>query len=354
MRILVTGGAGFIGSHVVAALLDAGHEVTVLDALIPGVHGGPPSIPDGAGFIGGDLRDERTLARALSGVELVSHQAAMVGRGGEILEAPLYAGCNVLGTANLLAAMTRAGIRRLVLASSVVIYGDSRYLCPEHGRVRPPRRSVPDLEAGRFEPRCPRCGTEVTAEAVEEDDLLDPPHNVYAVTKLAQENLVAAWARETGAPAIALRYHNVYGPNMPFDSPYSGVASTFRSDVAAGRRPRVFEDGGPRRDFVHVADVATANLAVLGRTDPGFRAYNVASGTPRTIHELALALTTAAGGPEPVVTGEYRVGDVRHIFASPGRLTRELGWRPAVGFEEGMREFAAAPMRLLRQPPQRR
>ncbi|MEV5708037.1 NAD-dependent epimerase/dehydratase family protein [Actinoallomurus sp. NPDC052274] len=347
MRILVTGGAGFIGSRVVTALRDEGHEVRVFDALIPGVHRNPPRIPEGVDFVHADLRDAAALDDALDGIDLVSHQAAMVGRGREILDAPLYVGCNDLGTAMLLHAMTRAGIDRMVLASSVVIYGDSRYRCAEHGRVRSPRRSVADLEEGRYEPRCPGCGAEVAAEAVTEEDLLDPPHNVYAVTKLAQENLVAAWARETRGRAVALRYHNVYGPEMPFDSPYSGVASTFRSDLAAGRSPHVYEDGGSRRDFVHVADIASANVAALRRDEPGLRTYNVASGTPRTILDLAEALTSAAGGPAPVVTGEYRVGDVRHIFASPERLIRELGWRPAVGFAEGMREFATAPMRDL-------
>jgi dTDP-L-rhamnose 4-epimerase len=345
VRILVTGGAGFIGSHVSAALQAEGHEVRILDALIPAVHGSEPGIPEDAGFVRADLRDTGALDEALRGTDLVSHQAAMVGRGQEILDAPLYAGCNVLGTATLLAAMTRAGIDRMILGSSVVIYGDCRYRCPADGPVQPSRRSPADLDAGRFEPRCPRCGGEVLAQAVTEEDCLDPPHNVYAVTKLAQENLVAAWARETRGVAVALRYHNVYGPGMPLDSPYSGVAGTFRSEVAAGRSPRVYEDGGSRRDFVHVSDVAAANVVALRQQEPGLHAYNVASGTPRSILDLATALTTGSGAPAPVVTGEYRIGDVRHIFASPRRLTRELGWRPRIAFEQGMREFATAPMR---------
>lgn len=345
MRILVTGGAGFIGSQVAEALIAAGHQIRILDALIPGVHRSDPVIPPAAEFTRADLRDMDSLDSALRGIDLVSHQAAMVGRGREIRDAPLYAGCNVLGTANLVAAMTRAGIGRMVLASSVVIYGECPYRCAAHGRVRPPRRSVADLDAGRFGQTCPVCGADVVAEAVTEDDFLDPPRNVYAVTKLAQENLVAAWATETRACAISLRYHNVYGPAMPFESPYSGVASVFRSDVAVGRSPRVFEDGGPRRDFVHVSDVAAANVHALDRADPGFRAYNVASGTPRTILELATALATQAGTPPPVITGKYRIGDVRDIFASPDRLCRETNWRPRICFEDGIREFATAAMR---------
>ncbi|MFK4546978.1 dTDP-L-rhamnose 4-epimerase [Streptomyces tendae] len=350
MRILVTGGAGFIGSRVVDALLRAGHDVRVLDSLVRAVHpGGPPAPPDGVDLHHADLADPDAVRAALRGVDLVSHQAAMVGRGREILDAPAYASSNVLGTATLLAAMTEAGIGRMVLGSSVVIYGDSRYDCPSHGRVRPAPRARADLDAGRFEPRCPRCGTDVEASAVQEDDPLDPPRNVYAVTKLAQEHLVAAWARETGANATALRYHNVYGPDMPQDSPYSGVAATFRSAVARGEAPRVFEDGAPRRDFVHVRDVASANVAALTRDAPGMRAYNVASGTPRSIGELAGALAAAGGAPAPRITGEYRIGDVRHVFASAERAALELDWRARTAFRDGVEEFATAPMRSARQ-----
>jgi len=347
MTVLVTGGAGFIGSRVVSALVAAGHRVRVLDALLPGAHppDEPPELPAGVEFRRGDVADPDTVAAALAGVDVVFHQAAMVGRGGEILEAQRYVTNNNVATAVLLTAMTRAGLRRLVLGSSVVIYGDSRYACPRHGQVRPPRRSRADLEAGRFEPRCPRCQTEVTSSPVTEDDPLDPPRNVYAITKLGQEHLVEAWVRETGGQAVALRYHNVYGPGMPFDSPYSGVAATFRSRVAEGEPPLVYEDGGPRRDFVHVRDVASANVAALSWTGSGFRAFNVASGEPRSIGELAATLAAAAGAPAPIITGRFRVGDVRHIVASPARLIAELGWRPSVDFHTGMSEFATAPMR---------
>jgi dTDP-L-rhamnose 4-epimerase len=347
VHILVTGGAGFIGTTVVEALAAAGHQVRVLDALLPHAHPGgePPAFPAGVEFVKGDLRDEDTVATALRGIDVVNHQAAMVGRGKEILDSVRYVACNDYGTAVLLTEMTKTGLGRIVLGSSVVIYGDSRYRCAEHGLVRPDRRSRVDLDAARFEPRCPSCGVETTAEAVPEDDPLDPPRNVYAVTKLAQEYLVSAWARESGGTATALRYHNAYGPNMPYESPYSGVAAVFRSAVHRGEAPRVYEDGGPRRDFVHVRDIAAANVVALERDEPGFRAYNVASGEPRSIGELAAALAAAVGAPAPVVTGEYRIGDVRHIFASPERLIAELPWRPQVGFETGMKEFATAPMR---------
>ncbi|MFA1538373.1 NAD-dependent epimerase/dehydratase family protein [Actinomadura monticuli] len=340
MHVLVTGGAGFIGSRVAAALLAAGHRVRVVDALLPELHFGPPRLPDGVEFVHADLRDEDAVRRALDGVDAVSHHAAMVGRGREILDARRYADCNDLGTATLLVGMVEARVERLAYASSVVVYGEGRYRCPRHGLVRPRRRTVPDLDAGRFEPRCPECGRELAAEAIEEDDPLAPAYNIYAVTKLAQENLVAAWATDTGGSASALRYHSVYGSGM-LGSSYTGVAGTFHHAVVEGRPPRVFEDGLPRRDFVHVADVADANVAALERGGPGFRAYNVGSGTPHTILDVASSLAAAAGGPPPVVTGEYRVADVRHVFASPARIMDELGWRPRVGLEAGLREFAA-------------
>ncbi|MGW6508939.1 NAD-dependent epimerase/dehydratase family protein, partial [Streptomyces niveus] len=219
---------------------------------------------------------------------------------------------------------------------------------PRHGVVRPGPRAAADLEAGRFEPNCPACGAELTPGLVGEDAPTDP-RNVYAATKLTQEHLASAWARATGGRAVSLRYHNVYGPGMPRDTPYAGVASFFRSALARGEAPRVYEDGGQRRDFVHVRDVAAANVAALDAVcatrSPGFVAYNTGSGEPHTIGEMATALAAAHGGPAPVVTGEYRLGDVRHVTADSRALRDELGWKPEVGFAQGMAEFATAPLR---------
>jgi dTDP-L-rhamnose 4-epimerase len=287
------------------------------------------------------VRDAHTVERALAGVDAVCHQAAMVGLGLDLRDAPDYVGCNDLGTAVLLSAMAGAGVRRLVLAGSMVVYGEGRYACPVHGDVAPAARRPEDLDAGRFEPPCPVCGRALRPGSVAEDTPADP-RNVYAATKLAQEHLASAWSRACGGRVTALRYHNVYGPGMPRDTPYAGVASLFRSALARGEAPRVFEDGGQRRDFVHVGDVAAANLAALAGIDAcpegGSRAYNVGSGDVRT--------AAACGGPEPVVTGQYRLGDVRHITADSSRIRRELGWRPEVPFVDGMVEFAAAPQRV--------
>ncbi|MGO4631433.1 NAD-dependent epimerase/dehydratase family protein [Streptomyces sp. 2RAF24] len=347
MRVLVTGGAGFIGSHIVSALTEARHEVVVLDALLPSAHRVAPEVPP-VEFLHADVRDPVAVGAALRGVDAVCHQAAMVGLGKDFADAPEYVGCNDLGTAVLLAAMAEAGLRRLVLAGSMVVYGEGRYECPAHGVVRPGARLSRDLAAGRFEPRCPACETELAPGLVAEDAPADP-RNVYATTKLAQEHLAAAWARAVGGTAVSLRYHNVYGPGMPRDTPYAGVASFFRSALARGEAPRVFEDGGQRRDFVHVRDVAAANRVALEAADGlpagALTAYNTGSGEPRTVGEMATALARACGGPEPVVTGEYRLGDVRHVTADSSLLRRELGWRPEVGFTEGMTEFAGAGQR---------
>ncbi|WP_432154316.1 NAD-dependent epimerase/dehydratase family protein [Streptomyces tricolor] len=328
MRVLVTGGAGFIGSHVVEALSARGHEAVVFD-----VRADPCA----------DVRDPAAVARAVAGVDAVCHQAAMVGLGVGFGDAAEYVSRNDLGTAVLLAAMAEAGVRHLVLAGSMVVYGEGRYTCPRDGVVRPGPRAVADLDAGRFEPRCPVCGAALAPGLVGEDAPADP-RSVYATTKLAQEHLAAAWARSTGGSAVSLRYHNVYGPRMPRDTPYAGVASFFRSALARGEAPRVFEDGRQRRDFVHVRDVAAANAVALeaGSVPGVLTAYNTGSGEPHTVGEMARALADAHGGPAPVITGEYRLGDVRHITADSERLRTELGWRPKVGFAEGMREFATS------------
>ena len=241
--------------------------------------------------------------------------------------------------------MARRKIPRLVLASSMVVYGEGGYDCPTHGPVRPLARARRDLARGRFEPRCPDCAGELRTTVVTESAPLDP-RNAYAVSKVAQEQLAAVWARLTGGIAVALRYHNVYGPRMPRDTPYSGVAAIFRSALEGGRPPRVFEDGAQQRDFVHVADVAAANLSGLAAGQPGrLRAYNIASGEPHTIGQMAGALATAFGGPDPVVTGEFRIGDVRHVVASPALAGADLGFLAQTAFSSGMAQFARARLR---------
>lgn len=346
MRVVVTGGAGFIGSHIVDELLRGGHEVIVVDDLDPAAHAGMPAgLHDGATYVWRDLRDADALAPLLAGADAVCHQAAKVGLGVDFADVAEYVGRNDAATAVLLRALhDRSFTGRLVLASSMVVYGEGRYRCAEHGVVRPGPRAAANLDAGDFEPPCPVCGGSLRPEAVPEDHWLDP-RNVYATSKLAQEGLCAAYEREhPGCTVTALRYHNVYGPRMPRNTPYAGVASLFRSAYESGEAPRVFEDGGQIRDFVHVADVAHANVLALTAPLPASGPFNVCSGTPHTIGDMAAALRPE-GAPAPQVVGGYRLGDVRHVFASPKRAAQELGFRAAISFEDGMREFATAALR---------
>jgi dTDP-L-rhamnose 4-epimerase len=344
MRVLVTGGAGFIGSHITELLLADGHEVTVLDALLPAAWGPSPSpqTPIGVRFVHGDVRDADLVASLLPGVDAINHQAAMVGLGVDIGDIADYVSINDLGTTILLRCMAQHNVGRLVLASSMVVYGEGRYHCSEHGQTGPRHRTTADLTAGQFEPRCPHCETTLSWHPVTEDAPRDPK-SVYAATKTAQENLVSAWAAATGNTPTLLRYHNVYGPRMPRDTPYAGVASIFRSALERHDPPNVFEDGGQMRDFVHVNDVARANVLALQHEAGGI--FNVASGTPRSVLEMATELSHALDGPEPVVTGQFRAGDVRHIVASPALARDQLGFEAQVPFADGVAEFARAPLR---------
>lgn len=340
MKVLLTGGAGFIGRHVLAAF--ARHDVTVLDSLRPDVHRDPR--PGIAGLVRADVRDPVAVESALAGADVVVHLAAKVGLGVDVQDLPDYADSNVHGTAVVLAAMARVGVRRLVLASSMVVYGEGLGHCTTHGDVAPAARAEADLAAGRFEPPCPVCGEALAPALVGEDAPADP-RNAYAVSKLAQEQLAASWARVTGGSVAALRYHNVYGPGLPMDTPYAGVAAIFLSALRRGDAPTVHEDGAMRRDFVHVRDIAAATVAAAEQHRAGVRAFNAGSGTPRTVGEMASALADVIGGPAPRVTGAYRLGDVRHITADSSRIQDELGWRPQVGFTDGMAELAAATSR---------
>jgi dTDP-L-rhamnose 4-epimerase len=276
----------------------------------------------------------------------VCHQAAMVGHGVDPSDAPGYASHNDYGTAVLLAAMHAAGVTRLVLAGSMVVYGEGHYECAEHGPVRPGPRRLADIDAGRFEPPCPLCAEPLTPGLVTEDAPVDP-RSTYAATKLAQEHLASAWARQTGGSVWSMRYHNVYGPRMPRDTPYAGVASIFRSALERGEAPRVMEDGRQRRDFVHVTDVAAANALALS-ADAGAGVLipvNVCSGEPHTIGDLAHTLAATIDGPEPQIVGGARPGDVRHVVADPARARSLLGFDARVRFADGVRAFATDPLR---------
>lgn len=348
MQVVVTGGAGFIGSHVVDALVAEGHTVRVIDALSPAAHAGRPTyLRDDVDYVEVDLADIGDRPAILDGAHAVAHLASRVGLGRNLYDAPDYVRDNALGTATLLRALAASGFDgRMALASSMVVYGEGRYRTSDGTPVRAPQRTPVDLSAGRFEPVDPRTGLPLIAEAVPEDAPLDP-RNTYAATKVHQEQLCRVFGVECGVAVTMLRYHNVYGPRMPRDTPYAGVASIFRSAYERGRAPQVFEDGRQLRDFVHVRDVAAATVRALLGPTPVDGPVNVASGTPRSVLDLALALAASFGDDAraPQITGRWRVGDVRHVFADPGRAQRELGFTPDVDFVEGVAEFARAPLR---------
>jgi dTDP-L-rhamnose 4-epimerase len=350
MKVLLTGAAGFIGAATSEALLDRGHEVIGVDAFSPQAHGpGAREVVRQVPIHDLDVCEAQEWSHLLQDVDVVCHLAAMVGGGSNVTDLPLSAGANALGTAPLLAALATAGVGAFVQASSMVVYGEGAYSCPQHGRQAPAARSLDDLEAGRFDHGCPLCGTLLGWEAVGEDTPFDP-RSSYAASKVAQEHYAAVWARQTSGHATSLRYHNVYGPGMPRNTPYSGVAALFRSAVEDGRPPVVFEDGRQVRDFVHVSDVAVATVAAVEQVASGaigsHVAYNICSGRPVTILEVALAITDALPGElVPTVSPQYRSGDVRHVVASPERARAALGFTAKVGPEEGLRRFATDPLR---------
>jgi len=329
---------------VVAELVSGSDRVVVIDSLRSDVHrDGGTSARDrlaalGAELVVGDVRDASAVRAALSGIDAVVHLAAKVGLGVGLDDMDDYVSSNDHGTAVLLRSLGASEVRRFVQASSMVVYGEGRYTCAEHGTVSPGARTREALSRGHFEPPCPICGTNLVPGLVSEEAPMDP-RNTYAASKVAQEHLAAIWARETTGCAISLRLHNVYGPGMPRNTPYAGVASIFSSSLDRDEAPRVFEDGGQRRDFVHVSDVARAFAVALAdsrdRPTP-HQAFNIGSGIVSTIGDLARVLAVSRNGPEPVVTGEFRLGDVRHITASSASVHDELGWRATVSLADGV------------------
>ncbi len=345
MRALVTGGAGFIGSHLACALVASGADVRVLDNLLPQAHptGEPRNVPREAEFLLGDVTDPEAVLRALHGVEVVFHMAAMVGNGQSMLDIRRYTDINVVGTATLVEAMVKAERRpsRLIVSSSMVVYGDGAYACPEHGSGVPTERPAERLLARLWEPVCSGCGREVASIATGEGHRLAPT-STYGTSKRAQEELALVLGRAHALPTIALRYLNTYGSRQALANPYTGVCAIFATRVLNGRAPHVFEDGQQLRDFIHVSDVVRANIRAATTSNRAalYRPFNVGTGARRPIVDIARAVARGLGRDLwPTVTGEFREGDIRHCFADVSAAEEALGFRAEVGLDEGFEEF---------------
>jgi dTDP-L-rhamnose 4-epimerase len=342
--ILVSGGAGFIGSHLVDALLAQGERVRVLDNLDPLAHpsGVPSHLDCDAELIEGDLRDRGTVDRALESVDRVFHLGGVVGNGESMVNVRRAVEHNAGGTATLLEAVIerRDRIRRLVAASSMVVYGEGSYRCPEHALIHPPLRPPDQMQSREWELRCPHCGEQAAPVPTGEAAPLRPT-SVYGITKRDQEELVLVLGRAYRIETVALRYLNVYGPRQALANPYTGVAAIFAARVLNGKRPLVFEDGGQIRDLVHVSDVVSATIAAMNAPQAPGHAINVATGARVEILDLARRIARALGSDiAPEVTGHYRAGDIRHCFADVSRARELLGFEAQTGLEAGLPELA--------------
>jgi dTDP-L-rhamnose 4-epimerase len=342
-RVLVTGGAGFVGSHLVDALLREGHEVRVFDNLSPQVHpdGMPGYLATEIDFVHGDMRDLDAVRQALTNIDVVYHEAAAVGVGQSMYEIAHYMGANTQGTANLLQAMldSKHEFEKLIVASSMSIYGEGKYKCPTHGEVAPPPRPLEQLKRKQWEALCPVCSAGLEPVATDESKPLQCT-SIYALSKKDQEEMCLLFGRTYGLPVVALRYFNIYGTRQALSNPYTGVAAIFAARLLNRNAPMVFEDGAQQRDFVSVHDVVRANLLALATEEANGLAINIGSGTPISIVEVAKALGSALGVEcEAEITSKYRAGDIRHCFADVRLARRVLGYEPQFKFAEGIHEL---------------
>ena len=347
MRVVVIGGAGFIGSHLVDALVERGHQVRIVDSLDPQVHptGLPPSfLNPAAEFVHQDILDIDGLARALEDANAVYHLAGAVGVGDSMYRIRHYTEVNLEGSSNLLEilANSRHAVRKVILASSVTVYGEGKYSCPRHGVAFPSLRLPEQVARREWELTCPErdggvpCALPLEPLPTDEGKPL-APQSIYAITKRAQEELFLAVGRSYGIPATVLRYFNVVGPRQAISNPYTGVAKNFALEITAGNAPVIYEDGRQTRDFIHVSDVNQANLLALANPEADGQIFNVGTGCPTTISELAHTLSTRLGRKIPLEpSGKYRIGDVRHCFADISKAQQLLGFAPRVLFPEGL------------------
>ncbi len=338
MKVLVTGGAGFIGSHTVDALLNGGYEVKVLDNLLPPVHrdGKPDYLPRDVEFIEGDVRNKAAMTKALQGVEAVFHLAAYQGF---LPDYSHFFHTNTVGTAMLFEVIVekKLAIRKIIVASSQAVYGEGRHRCPEHGDVYPPARPLEKLMAGKWDVVCPHCGRPCVARLT--DESVVNPQTQYAISKYTQEMIALNLGKRHGIPVVCLRYSITQGPRQSFYNAYSGILRIFTVRLLNERPPVVYEDGLMQRDYIHIKDVVAANLLVFEKEEADYQVYNVGSGRPTTVLEYASRLKEYLGVPvEPALPGEFRLGDVRHIISDNTKL-KSLGWSVKYGLEDIIRDY---------------
>lgn len=345
MKILVTGGAGFIGSFLVDRLLSQGHTVRIFDNFDPQVHKNsePPAyLNPQAELVRGDVRDYDALKKSIDGMEIIFHEAAAVGLAQSFYEIKKYVDVNISGTANLLQILIneKHSVQKLIVPGSMSSYGEGAYSCKTCGRVRPLRTEAGLIE-NKWEPFCPRCGAETTPVPIQEDDHLGGTF-IYSLTKKAQEEMSLMIGRMYNLPVTVLRYFSAYGPRQSLSNPYTGVVAIFLSRVLNGNPPFLYEDGCQIRDYVSVHDIVSANLAVMlpdKNTDQ--QVFNVGSGQPIRIHQIAEMVASMTGREDlrPVYSGKYRKGDIRHCYPDVSKLPRHAAWRPEIAFKDGLNEL---------------
>jgi len=345
--ILVTGGAGFIGSHTCDKLIECGYRVRVLDSLDPQVHGPGRKIPawlnSGAEFIEGDVRCREDIVRAIDGVDAILHLAAQTGVGQSMYEIHSYCDVNVSGTAMLLDVLANVPnrVRKIILSSSRAVYGEGIYQCRSCGPVNPPLRSRDSLEKSEWRIFCPSCGNGIDPLPTPEDKPLSPI-SIYAETKRVQEELLKIYSSTYGVSCVILRYFNVYGTRQSLANPYTGIGSIFVTRVLSGNSISIYEDGLQGRDFVNVRDVVQANLLALEHDSTGYAIFNVGSGERLTVLDLASHICRELGVPEDFVfQGQFRSGDIRDCFADLSTSRKKLGYQPLVTFDSGVKELVS-------------
>ncbi len=346
-KVLVTGGAGFIGSFIVDELVRRGYRVRILDNLEPQVHGperiAPEYLNPDAEFINADIRDSEAVRRALDGVEILFHEAALVGVGQSMYQIRRYTDINATGAASVLdvIAAGKNAVRKMLVASSMSIYGEGKYECGKCGAVHPKLRSVDQLRDGRWEMPCPHCNETARPVPTDEDKPLLPT-SIYAVNKRDHEEMFLAVGNAYKIPTVALRYFNVYGPRQALSNPYTGVCAIFSARLLNGKSPVIFEDGLQSRDFVHVRDIVQANMLAMEKQEADYQVFNVGSGRPLAILDIARILTSKIAPEselEPEIANKFREGDIRHCYADISRIRSSLGYEPSVPFEDGIDEL---------------